>query len=228
VIAIKRNVTISEWMLTLGAVLLAGTAPNLFVVAQAGYVKFSVLGKYGMIPAVVLLIGLFFFSRSRFPLFAGGLARGALAGLIATLGLEVIREIGYHLGWMPGDMPKLMGVLLLDRFLEGPSFLSNLAGWGYHFLNGASFGIILALLLGGGRWWAGPIYGFLIGIGFMMSPAVTALGVGRFGLLFGPGFAVTVTLAHLAYGLILGLLLARRLEGGGIVARLFAPAPAAR
>jgi hypothetical protein len=52
---------------------------------------------------------------------------------------------------------------------------------------------------------------------------VTALGIGRFGVLMGPGFAVTVTLAHLAYGLILGTSLRKRSEDKGLLPRLFAP-----
>ena len=218
----RRDFTLSELMMTLGAVLLAGTVPNLFIVAQAGYVRFSVLGKFVLIPAIVLIFILYFFSRSRSPLFAGTLTSGAMAGLVATIGLEAVREAGYHLGWMPGDLPMLMGVQLLDRFMEGPSFLSNLVGWGYHFLNGASFGIIMALLLGRVRWWAGPIYGLLIGIGFMVSPAATALGIGRFGVLFGPGFAITVTVAHLVFGVILGVILQKRLKGEGLVTPLIA------
>jgi hypothetical protein len=128
---------------------------------------------------------------------------------MATVGLEVVREIGFRLGGMPGELPQLMGVLLLDRFSLGPTLLSNLAGWGYHFLNGASFGIIFTLLFSRVSWWYGLIYGVLIGIIFMASPAVVALGVGRFGVEFGWGFSFTVTLAHLAFGTILGLLAQR-------------------
>jgi len=215
--------------MTLGAVLLAGTAPNLFPIAQAGYAKFSTLGEYVLLPVVFLLVGLYIFAVSRAPRLADTLRTGAAAGMVATLGLEVVREIGYHLGWMPGDMPMLMGVQLLDQFMEGPSLLSNLAGWGYHFWNGASFGIIMALLLGRVRWWAGPVYGILIGVGFMVSPVVTAIGVGKFGTLSGPGFAVTVTVAHIVFGIVLGAILERRLKGEGIVSRLIAddsPVPA--
>jgi len=32
-----------------------------------------------------------------------------------------------------------MGVLLLDRFALGPSALSDIAGFSYHFWNGAAF-----------------------------------------------------------------------------------------
>jgi len=110
---------------------------------------------------------------------------------------------------MPGDMPKLLGVLLLNRFALGPNALSNLAGWSYHFWNGAAFGIIYSILAGKGRIWMGIIYALLIATGFMMSPAVVAMGVGHFGINFGWGFPLTVILAHLAFGSLLGWVIYR-------------------
>ncbi len=112
---------------------------------------------------------------------------GFLGGLLATVGLEIVRHVGFLLGGMPGEMPKLLGVLLLDRFALGPNWLSNIAGWGYHFWNGAAFGIVYTLLFGKPRLWGGIGFGVLIGIGFMISPATTALGIGIFGIQFNPG-----------------------------------------
>jgi len=101
---------------------------------------------------------------------------------------------------MPGNLPELMGVLLLDRFVLGPSAASTLAGFVCHFWNGASFGIIFELLAGSrSRWWAVP-YGVAIGVGFLGSAVVQALGVGLFGMDFGWRFAATVLLAHAAFG----------------------------
>jgi len=93
-----------------------------------------------------------------------------------------------------------MGVLLFDRFALGPTTASTLAGFAYHFWNGACFGIVFAL----GRfrlpnWWAIP-YGIVIGGGFLVSPVVQGLGVGLFGVNFGWHFAATVLTAHLAFG----------------------------
>ena len=111
---------------------------------------------------------------------------------------------------MPGNLPELMGVLLLDRFALGPSTASTLAGFAYHFWNGASFGVIFALLAAGRpRWWALP-YGLAVGLGFLVSPVVQALGVGLLGKDFGWRFAATVLTAHAAYGAALGWLLSAR------------------
>ena len=109
--------------------------------------------------------------------------------------------------FMPGNLPQLMGVLLLDRFALGPTMLSNLAGFGYHLWNGASFGIVFVLIAAGhSRWWAVP-FGVAVGVGFMASPVVLALGVGPFGRDFGWPFAATVITAHASFGVALAALL---------------------
>jgi hypothetical protein len=56
------------------------------------------------------------------------------------------------------------------------------------------------------HWWVVP-YGILLGVGFMMSPVVQGLGVGRFGVDFGWHFAATVLTAHLAFGAAMASLL---------------------
>jgi hypothetical protein len=99
-----------------------------------------------------------------------------------------------------------MGVLLLNQFAAGPSLKSDLAGWAYHFWNGASFGLIYVLVFGTCRRWVGTVFGVLLGFGFMFSPVVSALGVGFMGLEFSEGFPLTVTFAHAAFGLVLGWL----------------------
>lgn len=196
------------------ALLMAAIPPNLFVAAEAGYSTLSSLAVEFLIPsivflAVILVISWFAGERSLFR----QIRTGILAGLIGTVGLEIVRETGFRLGGMPGELPELMGVLLLNRFADGPNLLSNIAGWSYHFWNGASFGIIYSLSIGRGKLWIGTIFGILVGIGFMMSPVVIALGVGEFGVDFGWGFPVTVLLAHIAFGTILGWFVFRKNEG---------------
>jgi len=221
------RISIADAILTGAAVLLAAASPNLFVASQAGIAKLSVLGRFVLVPSVIGIAFIYLVARARSPRVAHNLLFGALMGVAGTLGLEVVREIGFRLGGMPGDMPKLLGVQLLDRFMQGPSAASNLAGWSYHFWNGASFGIIAALFVGRMRFWMGPAYGVLIAIGFMAGPAAQGLGVGRFGVDFGPSFAATVLLAHLAYGSILGALSSRWIQGKGLVPALLSRRPSA-
>jgi len=195
-------------ILSIFALLAASVSPNLFPISQAGYALLSDLAVTYLIPsiiflAVIVVLG-FFIDEKRT---SKQIITGIIAGLIATIGLEIIREIGFHLDGMPGDMPKLLGVLLLNQFAIGPDTTSNIAGWSFHFWNGASFGIIYSIIFGKGKTWMGTLYGIALGIGFMVSPAVIALGIGYFGVDFGWKFPVTVTLAHIVFGSILGWLL---------------------
>ncbi|MGB7290725.1 MAG: hypothetical protein WBD99_00940 [Thermodesulfobacteriota bacterium] len=210
----SRRITVEELLLTAVVLIVAAVGPNIFPVAQAGYAKMSTLAKGFLLPSlgifIITLVIARAWGKSRF---YNLVIAGMISGIIATLALEVVRESGFRLGFMPGSLPKLMGVLLTDRFLQGPSLFSNLVGWAYHFWNGACFGMIYALVFGRTRWWYGSIYGLVIGIGFMVSPSVTALGIGYFGLQFGWEFPVTVSLAHLAFGSALGISLDRLLKG---------------
>ncbi len=187
---------------------LASVAPNAFPAAQMGYANLRTLALYVILPSAALLLLLAVASLWRG---SGRSARviitGALAGAVATVALEAIRYPAFRLGFMPGNLPQLMGVLLLDRFAQGPSLASNLAGFAFHFWNGASFGIIFAGLVEVGLvrrnllWGVG--YGVVISLGFLASPVVKSLGVGPFGRDFGWQFAATVLAAHAAYGFVL-------------------------
>jgi hypothetical protein len=201
---------INEQTLLGAAILgLAGTAPNIFPVAQAGFAKMSVLGAVVLLPSMTLLVGAVITAwvRGHRTLVRRVLV-GAAAGIVATAGLEIVRITSFRLGGMPGDLPRLMGVLLTDRFMYGPSTLSDALGWLYHFWNGGVFGLIFAVLLGRRPvfWYIG--YGVLVGVGFLASPVVTSMGIGSLGLGM-PSMTVTVVLAHVVYGWALGVLYLR-------------------
>lgn len=216
-----RRICNEEVILSALVLLLAGIAPNIFPAAQAGLAKMSVLGAWLLIPAVTLLgaVTLAAWRRGHQRLTNRVLA-GAAAGFIATIGLEAVRLTSFHaFEGMPGDLPRLMGVLLLDRFMLGPSPISDGVGWAYHFWNGAAFGILCTVLLGRRSLLSALGYAELIGVGFLLSPAVKALGIGFMGLDM-PSMPITVLLAHVVYGLILGLLSRRWVrERGWLLAK---------
>jgi hypothetical protein len=190
----------------------ASVGPQIFPAAQAGHGTMLQLATYFLLPAVAVLIVTALLSWKSVPAIGRSIVWGGLAGGIATIVLEIVRIAGFKMGYMPGNLPRLMGVLLLDRFALGPSFASDFAGWAYHFWNGASFGIIYVLLLGTTRRWVGLIYGIAVGLGFLVSPVVVSLGVGYFGLQFSIGFPITVLAAHAVFGLLLGTLAHRFLS----------------
>jgi hypothetical protein len=97
---------------------------------------------------------------------------------------------------------RLMGVP--DRSLHARASPLSDVSLALSFLERGLFRILFAVVLGRrSLWWA---IGFaqLIGIGFLLSPAVKALGIGFMGLDM-PTMPLTVAIAHLAYGLLLGL-----------------------
>ena len=204
--------TLKTGLLLLVTLAAASVGPLMFPAAQAGYGTMAQSAKYFLLPAVGVLIVVAILTWKSVPAIAHSIAWGGLAGAIATIGLEIVRITGFKMGYMPGNLPRLMGVLLLDRFALGPSFASDLAGWAYHFWNGASFGIIYVLILGTSRRWLGLLYGIVAGLGFLVSPVVLSLGVGYFGLQFSPGFPITVLTAHAVFGLLLGALAHRFLS----------------
>jgi len=205
----------STLILALVVLAMAGISPNLYPAAMAGYGGMPFFSKWLLIPSIVIILGVFIFAKKQqLTTLSRRIWVGALAGIIGTVGLEIIRIFGFKMGWMPGDLPKLLGVLMTDRFMKGPSTWSNILGYAYHYWNGAAFGMIFTLLLGRKPWWIGIIYGLLIGTGFLLSPAVNAMGVGFMGSDL-PGMIPVVYTAHLLFGSILGYLAYKWLHNNG-------------
>ncbi len=209
-IGVKR---VTELIAT-GIVLAAtGVSPLMFVAAAAGFGTMNFYAKFALLPAIAVVIIIAFIAKSRhWERLYRGILIAAIAGPLATIGLEVVRIIGFRVFHaMPGSMPMLMGVLITNRMLLGPDIWSNLVGWGDHVLiNGISFALVYVLAFGRPRWWKAIPYAWVIGTIFMISPDMKMLGdIGDFGLAMGPGFAITVYLAHTVFGLILGLVVAR-------------------
>lgn len=205
--------------LALTILVLAGATASgaiLFAVAESGSDTFSHLVTHDGIPAAVLvLLAPVVAVRVAGSRLLRATLLGGVAGLVSTIGLEAVRETGFRVfNSMPGDITMLMGVQLKNQIMQGPDLASNLAGWGDHFWNGAMFGVIYAVLLGGfppvkrvmPGIVMGVMYGLILGTGFLISPVPVAVGAGHFGVDFGARFAVTVYLAHALFGAILGLL----------------------
>jgi len=201
--------SIKELLATALALLCAAVGPNVLIVATTpGMPDMRSLGKYALVPSIVLLGLVYAYARWQ------GLDRltnriwtGAWTGFVATGTLDVVRLTGFGLGWMPGDMPRMFGVMLLGTMAQGPTPLSDLVGYLYHFWVGACFGLVLTLVVGKARWWAGLVWALIIEVGMMTTPPmVIAMDTGFFGWKFGPGlFGVSLT-AHVVYGVFLGLL----------------------
>ncbi|MBI2843916.1 MAG: hypothetical protein HYX78_10995 [Armatimonadetes bacterium] len=210
--------TWAELSLGGAALVAAGIGPNILVVALTpGMPEMPALGKYALLPSLALL-GLAWVAAA-----IAGLRRltnriwvGIYAGAAATAVLDVVRLTGFSLGFMPGNMPRMFGVLLFDQMAVGPSTISDIIGYLYHYWVGACFGLTYTLMVGWTRWWGALIWGVLIELGMMVTPPmVIAMDTGYFGLKQGPGILIVSLTAHVAYGVIMGLLIQRYVRSRG-------------
>jgi len=213
-----------ELILTAGGLAVAAVGPNILVVALTpGMPEMPFLARYALLPsfgllAVVWGIGAWKGSGR----LTNRLWSGIWIGAAATGVLDAIRLTGFQLGQMPGNMPRMFGVLIFDRMALGPTLQSDVVGYLYHYWVGACFGLTYTLLVGRFRWWGGLIWGLIVEIGMMVTPPmVVAMDTGYFGLKFGPGLLVTSFTAHVAFGIALGLLAEGYVRHKGTVFGLF-------
>ncbi|MEW6321328.1 MAG: hypothetical protein AB1635_09585 [Acidobacteriota bacterium] len=210
--------TIVELALTALALVAAAIGPNILVVATTpGMPGMPLLFTYTLLPSLGLLAVVAIVARrSGMDRLSNRIGVGLWAGAASTGMLDVFRLAGFHLGWMPGNMPRMFGVLILDRMALGPSFGSDLLGYLYHYWVGACLGLAYALCAGRFRWWGGLIWGLIVEIGMMVTPPmVVAMDTGYFGVKFGPGLLGTSLTAHVAFGIALGMLCERYLTHRG-------------
>lgn len=213
----------SEIALTSGGLLAAAVGPNVLVVATTpGMPEMAQLARYALLPSLGFLV-IVWSAASALALsrLRDRVRVGVWAGAAATGALDAVRLTGFHLGLMPGNMPRMFGVMFLDRMALGPSLTSDLIGYVYHYWVGACFGLTYTLLCGRFRWWGGLIWGLLIEVGMMVTPPmVVAMDTGYFGSKFGPGLFGTSLIAHVAYGVLLGLLVEIHVAHRGTIVRL--------
>ena len=190
----------------------ASVSPNAFVYAATGAMTLHWLGEIAILPAAVLWVGLFAFSRAQgWRDLGNAFTLALIGGALATVAMEVVRITGFRVfDAMPGSIPMLLGVLLTDRFMQGPDLMSDTLGTLDHFMNGIGFAFLYVALFGRRHWFAGVAYGLVIATVFMLSPVMNITGAGLFGQAFAPvKFPLTVYLAHIAYGATLGVTVQR-------------------
>lgn len=149
----------------------------------------------------------------------------ALFGLIATTALTVVMIAAQLAGRTRLDLPLILGTIVT----EDPD-RARVAGFFIHLVIGQGFALGYAAtfaLLGHAGWWIGALLGLLhaavaltvlvpllVGVHPRMAslragPASTAVlePPGLFGLNYGIETPVVTLIAHLVYGILLGLLL---------------------
>jgi hypothetical protein len=92
-----------------------------------------------------------------------GLLVGFWAGFVASLAYDGVRYFveRAHLFGYNGFVP----ILMFGSWITGyplHSVPAKIAGWTYHYWNGATFGVVYALAAGRRKWWWGLAYGVLM------------------------------------------------------------------
>lgn len=219
--------TSGELLLTLLAAVPAAVGPNVLVVALTpGRPGMPALVRLALLPSIALLVFVWIAARrAGYARLVNRIETGVWVGFVATTALDVVRLASFSVGLLPGNLPRMFGVLILDRMAVGPSTVSDLVGYLYHYWVSACFGLTYALLVGRTRWWGGLVWGLIIEVGMMTTPPmVVAMGSGYFGLKLGKGILNGVFLGslfpHISYGIVLGLLLERYVAHRGTLLAL--------
>jgi hypothetical protein len=186
-----------------------------------------------LIPGLVVHIGLFAWSAKNDKALHGRLVTGLVAGIVGTIALDVIRLIGVKVGVF-GDMPSMFGAMMLTgkpvpqfmmEMMSGklvPDFSmmgAMIVGYIYHYLNGIGMTTVFMVLFGGLRVSAGVWYALAVELGMMVSPPVMMMD-GPFGLKNGPGILIVSLLAHIAWGIVIGVISSRQVEPKGFILSL--------
>jgi hypothetical protein len=179
---------------TSGFALLAyafGGVPMTYTITIVGLPAFALLG------AIILLRRRLYW---RLHLLADWLIRGAIWGLAATVCYDVVRPLfvwALRFSFEPFASIHAFGYFITGLPVTDPRALA--AGWAYHFWNGISFGMMLAVV----RPFGGPIAGLVWGLGLQAFMTVTYPEVFQLRL-DTPGFLPTSIFGHAVWGLVLG------------------------
>jgi hypothetical protein len=199
---------------------LAATSIWCLLAEMYGWCDMRTFTFFILIPATVVLYALGILDRLRGDRrLWRAVVMGTIGGLLAAVAYDIFRlPFVYSDAWGMGrigipQMPLFIvfprfGAMILGQPLEQESYsmAAQLVGWVYHFSNGATFGVMFAAMIGEAknRWGGGWLWAVLMAVGIeaalLLSPYARFFGIqmtARF---------VTVTLvAHLIFGVALGL-----------------------
>ncbi len=215
-------VSAGEAVLTGLALVAPAIGPNILVAALTpGMLGMPALVRWALLPSVLLLLVVWAFARlAGYDRLTNRIWTGLWVGAAATAALDVPRLLDFKLNLLSANLPRMFGVLILNTMSTGPTPVSDLVGYTYHYWISASLGLTYTLLIGRTRWWGGLIWGLIIEVGMMTTPPmVIAMDTGYFGLKLGHGILNGVFIGslipHIVYGAVLGLLLERYLRHQG-------------
>ncbi|GAB6069659.1 hypothetical protein JCM30760_07560 [Thiomicrorhabdus hydrogeniphila] len=125
--------------------------------------------------------------------------KGILAGIIATIVLSIMMVIKAKMQ----VMPELNIIAMLSQQMDG----SMQMGWIMHFVIGAGYGVLMALLFNKIPFNCGLKKGMVLGLlGWLMMMVVIMpmMGQGLFAVNMGMMAPVMTLILHLIFGMVLG------------------------
>lgn len=231
----KRSRAMALAILT---ILISGISVNFFIAGSIGIIPFTDYRDKLLIPSVFAIAVIAVYSHYRFKPLSNRLLTGLWAGAVATLALEAVRIPSYAiLHWLPGDDMIMMPGAFLAALAPSPMALMQMmqsgamagmpqsvimsamiAGALYHFWNGATLGAIYTIFAGRAKWYYALVWAFVIHIGMMLAPWLIMM-FGPFGVNYNGGYTIFTAslIAHMAYGLVLGILVSRFVRERGIL-----------
>jgi len=131
-----------------------------------------------------------------------------IAGLAGTAVMTIMMYIAPRMGMPKMDMPRMLGTMFISK-----ESTATALGMVIHFMMGAIFAVIYALLwnlgVGSATWWWGLIFGAVHGlIAAGMMPVILRMHPRPPEMSFGAVMIVGVLMAHLVYGLVVALVYA--------------------
>lgn len=155
------------------------------------------------IPAAGLIVFAVLIGQRRYArlhAFSRVMVGGAAAGLIATLVYDAVRPLivlAVGGAYDPYRAMPIFGQLITGLAPTDPRSLA--AGWGFHFWNGVSFGVIYALVRPRGGWRTGLAWG--LGLQVLMMAAYPRFLQAR---LDDPAFMASGLIGHSLWGVVVG------------------------
>ncbi|MCH7564562.1 MAG: hypothetical protein IH968_12145 [Gemmatimonadetes bacterium] len=160
------------------------------------------------IPALIALAAIALYARRAYPDVSRRIVVGFGMGVVATIALDTIRQMGVIHGWLPGDTPVMFGKMATGS----PNFTTYWpVGLLVHVTNGADFGLFYAFVWGKRASYRSAILwatGWLlvVELGMMTLPPMGPM-VGLFGYNYAwPQLFILTLVAHVFFGVTLGLL----------------------
>ena len=154
------------------------------------------------VPSLIVIYALAAYAKKiNAKLLTNGLWVGLWAGLAATVvydGVRYLVERGHLFGYN-GFVP----ILMFGNWITGQpvdSTAARVAGWSYHYWNGATFGVIFTLAVGRKSWWWG------LGYGILMECCMLGLFPMFLRVTNKVDFIAVSMIGHLFYGATLGIL----------------------